>query len=257
MVLLSDGKSIPNMRYFTIAMFVRADSRYKSGTLFSYSVAGQPDLSDDIIVLSFTESQVHMEIKDEVVRADYKLADDHWHYLGVVWNGHTGNVSVYIDREEIKKATNVKIGETITGGGWIVLGQRYLAEEQNKSLLTAFGGTLHQVSLWDVPATADHMWNAAHNCTWPIAGSVRAWSSFLAGIKGQVEKRFMTHCKGICYYSKLKSHLLGICNKPCFYKSLLELKKFQTCWKHTHYDSHLMSALINVPRFVVMCKQPS
>ena len=230
MVLLSDGKSIPNMRYFTIAMFVRADSRYKSGTLFSYSVAGQPDLSDDIIVLSFTESQVHMEIKDEVVRVDYKLADDHWHYLGVVWNGHTGNVSVYIDREEIKKASKVKIGETITGGGWIVLGQRYLAEEQNKSLLTAFGGTLHQVSFWDVPATADHMWNAAHNCTWPIAGSVRAWSSFLAGIKGQVEKRFMTHCKGICYYSKLKSHLLGICNKPCFYK---ELKKFQTCRKQT------------------------
>lgn len=61
MVLLSDGKSIPNMRYFTIAMFVRADSRYKSGTLFSYSVAGQPQ-SDDVIVLSFTESQVHLEI---------------------------------------------------------------------------------------------------------------------------------------------------------------------------------------------------
>jgi len=197
MVLLSDGKSIPNMRYFTIAMFVRANSTYKSGTLFSYSVAGQPD-SDDIIVLSFTESQVHLEIKDEVVRANYKLADDHWHYLGVVWNGLTGNVSVYIDREEIEKVSNVKIGETITGGGWIVLGQRYLAEEQTTSLSTAFRGTLHQVSVWDIPATANHMWNAAQNCTWPIPGNVRSWSSFLPGIKGQVEKRFMTQCKGIC-----------------------------------------------------------
>lgn len=200
MVLLSDGKGIPSMRSFTIAMFVRADSRYNSGTLFTYSVAGQPE-SDDIIVLSFTESQVRLEIKDEVVSADYKLADDHWHYVGVVWDGLSGNTSVYIDRKEMKKASNVKMGDTITGGGWIVLGQRYFAEEKTPAFSTAFVGTMHQVSLWDVPATADHMWNAAHNCTWPIAGSVRAWSSFLPGIKGQVEKRFMTQCKGICFSS--------------------------------------------------------
>ena len=204
MVLLSDGRGIPSMRSFTIAMFVRAGSTYKSGTLFSYSVPGQPE-SDDVIVLSFTESQIHLQIKDEVVRADYKLADDHWHYLGVVWNGLAGNVSVYIDKDEIKKARNIKIADIITGGGWIVLGQRYLAGKLTKSISTAFGGTLHQVSLWDVPATADHMWNAAHNCTWPIAGSVRAWSSFLPGIKGEVAKRFMTQCKGICCGCKLIS----------------------------------------------------
>ena len=185
------------MRHFTIAMFLRADSNYKSGTLFSYSVPGQTE-SDDVIVLSFTESQIHLKIEDEVARADYKLADDYWHYFGVVWNGITGNLSLYLDKDEIKTARYVKIGGTITGGGWIVLGQRYLAEEQTTSLSTAFVGALHQVSLWDVPATADHMWNAAHNCTWPIAGSVRSWSSFLPGIKGQVEKRFMTQCKGIC-----------------------------------------------------------
>ena len=88
-------------------------------------------------------------------------------------------------------------GQTITGGGWIVLGQRYLAEEKTSVPSTAFVGTLHQVNLWDVPATADQMWTAAHNCTWPIAGGVRGWSSFLQGIKGKVEKRFITQCKGI------------------------------------------------------------
>ncbi|KAJ7360011.1 hypothetical protein OS493_019098 [Desmophyllum pertusum] len=194
MVLLKDGNGIPSMRYFTVAQFVRAESSYKSGTLFSYSVAGQPE---ETIVLSFTESKVHLAIKDEIVSADFKLADDLWHYVGVVWNGVTGVAYVYIDGPEIKKATNVQTGNTITGGGWVVLGQRYLAEEKTSVLSTAFVGTLHQSSLWDVPATADHMWNAAHNCTWPIAGSVRAWSSFLPGIKGQVEKRFMTQCKAL------------------------------------------------------------
>ena len=216
------------MRFFTIALFVRADSRYKSGTLFSYSVPGQT-VSDDIIVLSFTEFQLQLQIKDEVVSADYKIADDQWHYFGVVWNGLTGDVSVYIDRDEIKSARNVKLGDTITGGGWIALGQRYLAGRKAPDLSTAFTGTLHQVSLWDVPATPDHMWNAAHNCTWPIAGSVRAWSSFLSGIKGEVEKRFMTQCKGISlhFYFFLfnnivnKTPLSSIVNKkPLKYRNM-------------------------------------
>lgn len=107
MVILSDGDSIPSMRFFTIAMFVRADAAYKSGTLFSYSVLTEPN---DTIILSFTENQVQLMVKGEVVSADFKLADGGWHYLGVVWNGATGEVSVYIDGPEIKRDTNVLQG---------------------------------------------------------------------------------------------------------------------------------------------------
>ena len=202
MVLLSDGKSLPNMGFFTIALYVRADSRFKAGTLFSYSVPGRPE---HIIVLSFTESQVRLAIKDEIVRADFKLADDHWHFLGIVWNGNAGNVTVYIDKAEMKKARNVKTGHIIIGGGWIVLGQRYLAEEKLSDLSRAFVGTLHQVGFWNEAANRDLMWNAAHSCTWPIAGSLRAWNSFLQGIKGQVEKRFKTQCKGMWHLELLQS----------------------------------------------------
>ena len=107
MVILSDGDSIPTMRYFTIALFVRADSTYQSGTLFSYSVPNEPN---DTIILSFTESQVQLAIKDEVVSADFKLADGLWHYVGVVWNGDTGSASVYIDRTGIKRKRNILQG---------------------------------------------------------------------------------------------------------------------------------------------------
>jgi len=193
MILLSDGKGLPNMDSFTIALYLRADSRYNSGTLFSYSVPTQPKHA---IVLSFTESRVQLEIKDSIVSADFKLTDDHWHFLGVVWQAITGTVSVYVDTAEIKKARNVKANDTITGGGWVVLGQRYLAEVKMSTLSTAFVGTMHQVSFWNEPASPLDMWNAAHTCTWSIAGSLRAWSNFLFGVKGHVEKRFMTQCKG-------------------------------------------------------------
>ena len=193
MVVLSNVDDIPEMDSFTVAFFVRADSAYNSGTLFTYSVPGEPK---DVIILSFTESKVQFTIKDEVVSVNFPLADDLWHFVGVVWNGITGYVSVYIDGPEVKKATNVLKGDILAGDGWIVLGQRYLAGGKNPGLSTAFVGTLHQVNLWNVAANPDHMWNAAHNCTWPIAGSVRAWTNFLQGIKGKVEKRFMTQCQG-------------------------------------------------------------
>ena len=109
MVILSDGDSIPNMRFFTIALFVKADSSHQSGTLFSYSV---PSMPNDTIILSFIESKVRLGIKDEVVSADFRLPDDDWHYLGIVWNGATGNVSMYIDRTEVKSKRNVLKGRT-------------------------------------------------------------------------------------------------------------------------------------------------
>lgn len=193
MVLLSDGKGLPNMESFTIAMYLRADSGYNLGTLFSYSVPQQPNHT---IVLSFTESQVQLEIKDSIVTAEMKLLDDHWHFLGVVWQAETGIVSVYVDGTEIKKARNVKTNDTIIGGGWIVLGQRFLAEVKMSTLSTAFAGTMHQVGFWNGPAEPVDIWIAAQNCTWPIAGSLRSWNNFLFGIKGHVEKRFMTQCKG-------------------------------------------------------------
>lgn len=193
MVLLSDGKGLPNMDSFTIAMYLRADSRYNSGTLFSYSVPQQPR---NIIVLSFTESQVQLEIKDSIVSAEIELTDDQWHFLGVVWQAVTGIASVYVDGAEIKTARNVKTNDTIIGGGWIVLGQRFLAEVKMSTLSTAFAGTMHQVGFWNGPADSMDMSIAAQNCTWPIAGSLRSWSNFLFGIKGHVEKRFMSQCKG-------------------------------------------------------------
>ena len=110
MVLLSDGKIIPTMRFFTIALFVRADSEYSSGILFSYSVPGVPQ---DVIILSFTESQVKLTIKTEVVAADFKLPDNRWNYVGVVWDATTGDVSVYINGPEIKRARNILKGEIL------------------------------------------------------------------------------------------------------------------------------------------------
>jgi hypothetical protein len=40
------------------------------------------------------------------------------------------------------------------------------------------------------------MWNAAHKCSWPIAGDVYSWIGFLFGTKGNVMRKFPSSCKG-------------------------------------------------------------
>ena len=65
------------------------------------------------LILSFTESQVKLTIKTEVVAADFKLPDNRWNYVGVVWNGTTGDVSMYINGPEIKRARKILKGEIL------------------------------------------------------------------------------------------------------------------------------------------------
>ena len=195
-VLLDDRVGIPNMESLTVAMFVKADSRFQTGTLFAYSVPGKPQ---DIFILSLAKDHIVVTLKTAVLNAPFNLADDAWHSVGVVWDG-MGNGSVlaiYMDGLVIEKLSNpLPSGEILTGGGWIALGQRLTASGPAAEASDSFVGSLHQVNLWNVPATKDHMWNAAHNCTWPIGGSVKAWINFLLGAKGKIQRSFPTKCKG-------------------------------------------------------------
>ena len=72
-----------------------------------------PGVPQDVIILSFTESQVKLTIKTEVVAADFKLPDNRWNYVGVVWDGTTGDVSVYINGPEKKRARNILKGKIL------------------------------------------------------------------------------------------------------------------------------------------------
>ena len=194
MVLLPDNNRIPSMARFTIAMFLKADSKVKSGTLFGYSVE---DDTKEKIVLYYSASQLHMKVTEKTISADCALADDQWHFVGGVWDGETGVASLYLDGRELKKQYNILKGMLMPGGGWMSLGKFYFAAQKRVDTSSFFSGTLHQVNLWSTAATADHMWLAAQNCSWPIPGSTRGWTDFLFGIKGAVEKKFKSDCKGI------------------------------------------------------------
>lgn len=193
MVLLMDNDRVPSMHRFTIAMFVRADSKFKSGTLFGYSV--EQNIGETIL-LYFSSLQIHLQIKDKTISADSIIADDRWHFVAGVWDGEEGVASLYFDGVQIGTKNNILKGSLMLGGGWISLGKRYLATEEKADASTFYSGTLHQVNVWSTAAQSDHMLLAAQSCTWPIPGSLKGWSDFLFGIKGKVEKKFKSDCKG-------------------------------------------------------------
>ena len=97
---------------------------------------------------------------------------------------------------EIGTEHNILKGSLMLGGGWISLGKRYLAAQKKADPSTSFSGILHQVNVWSTAAQPDHMWLAAQSCAWPIPGSLKGWTDFLFGLKGKVEKKFKSDCKG-------------------------------------------------------------
>lgn len=165
MVLLMDNDRVPSMHRFTIAMFVRADSKFKSGTLFGYSV--EQNIGETIL-LYFSSLQIHLQIKDKTISADSIIADDQWHFVAGVWDGEEGVASLYFDGLQIGTKNNILKGSLMLGGGSISLGKRYLATEKKADASTFFSGTLHQVNVWSTAAQSDHMLLAAQSCTWPI-----------------------------------------------------------------------------------------
>jgi hypothetical protein len=87
------------------------------------------------------------------------------------------------------------LGPPLNGSGLFILGQRYSWDTNNFIKPDSFVGTLHQVNIWRDPANSEHMWNAAHKCSWPYSGDINSWVGFLPGVRGNTKKKFPTSCK--------------------------------------------------------------
>lgn len=90
-------------------------------------------------------------------------------------------------------------GSPLKGGGEVVLGKKYSPHYNTYTNVDSFVGELHQVNFWHIPSPGpDYMWNAAHSCSWPVAGNIYPWIAFMNGSKSDVQKKFPSTCK--CRY---------------------------------------------------------
>ena len=185
---------IPNLGSFTIAFWMKTDSRYKTGTIFSYRQSYKMNESLDI---SVTSTELILSFKTQVVRAKGVLLQDGlWHCIGIVRDRANATVTVFVDGKNVKQQNNMFAGEMLPGGGSVVLGQKYASKSQIFLAADSFVGTIHQLHMWSFSATTKMMWTAAHKCDWPLGGNILAWVNFLQETNGEVTRKFPSGCKG-------------------------------------------------------------
>ena len=191
-VIVADGGNKPNLANITIAFWLNADENYHNGTPFSYYVPGSPE---ERIEIFFTDSKLQVKVKTDSLEASCRIIDGNWHFIGVIWSGDMGILSLYLDGQELSRV-EVPTGASLARGGYMVLGQKYSSKTDRHIIEDSYVGLIHQFHMWLTPGSTSHMWNAAHRCSWPIGGDVMAWIEFIFGLKGNTQKRFPTSCKG-------------------------------------------------------------
>lgn len=189
-VIVADEGKKPNLANITIAFWLNADENYNNGTPFSYYVPCSPQ---ERIEVFFTVSTLQVKVKNDSLDASCRIIDGNWHFIGVIWSGDMGIFSLYLDGQELSRV-QVPTGVSLVRGGYMILGQKYSFETD--IIEDSYAGLMHQFHIWLTPGSTSHMWNAAHRCSWPIGGDVKAWVEFIFGLKGNTQKRFPTSCKG-------------------------------------------------------------
>lgn len=82
-----------------------------------------------------------------------------------------------------------------TGDGTIVIGQEQDNVAGGFSSAESFVGSVGWVNFWDSVLSSQEISNLSTTCE-SYQGSVRAWSDFLAGIRGRVKLKESVFCKG-------------------------------------------------------------
>jgi len=203
-VVVADEGKKPNLANITIAFWLNADENYHNGTPFSYYVPGSPQ---ERIEIFFTDSTLEVKVKNDSLDASCRIIDGNWHFIGVIWSGDMGIFSLYLDGQELS-GVQVPTNVSLVRGGYMILGQKYSFETDRYIIEDSYVGLMHQFHIWLTPGSTSHMWNAAHRCSWPIGGDVKAWVEFIFGLKGNTQKRFPTSCKALELCEKNCSHII-------------------------------------------------
>jgi hypothetical protein len=82
----------------TIALWVKPDYRFNTGTIMTYLV---PDNSSEQIEISFTESLIRALVRSDIIEGSAHILDGKWHFIGITWSNKEGLLMMYVDGQLI------------------------------------------------------------------------------------------------------------------------------------------------------------
>ena len=111
----------------------------------------------------------------------------------MTWRYSDGAWQFYKDGELQSHNTGLSIGQTIQGGGSLVLGQEQDSVGGSFSSYQSFQGSLTNVNVWSHVLSASAIKSMSISCLSGV-GNVYKWSDFIYGVKGKTAVVIPSSC---------------------------------------------------------------
>ncbi len=148
--------------------------------LFSYAVPGDTTTANELVMgggPGFLGGDLGIWIKGTAVDTGIPRStvfDGQEHQISVTWDSATGTVEMYVDGELLFTTTGVETGQTISGGGTLILGQEQDSPGGGFDSNQAFAGTYGDFRVFDDVRTAAEISDNALSDIDPASGGLVA-----------------------------------------------------------------------------------
>ncbi|XP_066584528.1 uncharacterized protein [Prorops nasuta] len=168
---------LPDMKEFTLCMWMKFHNHSNDHPLFSYAVGDQPRSILSWVANTPRSSYYMMNIDGHnLYRLNYPLRLNKWYHSCQSWNGRTGEWQIWVNDERVGRGFNNRlVGHVIKGGGIAISGQEqrqlgggFLEGEESPPGSGGLLGELTMVQLYGAALTAgkahkDHKHHHAHH----------------------------------------------------------------------------------------------
>ncbi|XP_063401402.1 sushi, von Willebrand factor type A, EGF and pentraxin domain-containing protein 1-like [Mytilus trossulus] len=176
------------MSAFSIGFWIRTSDEINQGTPFSYSVGA----FDNALTITNYDGFV-IYVNNKKINTDVKVNDGTWHHVLVTWSTEKGAWKIYKNAFLWDEGYNLAAGETIKGGGKVMIGQ-----EQDKggtlSPTESFVGLLTNLNVWSKQLTQSEIETMIVTCDKNL-GDIIAWSDVQSGLHGDLQPNPSGFCQ--------------------------------------------------------------
>ncbi|XP_071829709.1 adhesion G protein-coupled receptor L2-like isoform X2 [Apostichopus japonicus] len=202
------GKSFPELKSFTIALWVNFSSEMLSRniTLVSYrKTSTQIKFSGGFAFKLVVADQ-------EVLSPTLKITPGSWTHLAITWKAEDGSWATYSEGKIRDSGVDLSPGHSIDSGGELVIGNPPEGEIRSASPLGMmnFVGDMGQVHVWGESYSERQIWHIYNDCTFSDCGNIVEWTDFRSGTRGDVKLIWHSHIFEYCGIDRVTS-----CDKSC------------------------------------------
>ncbi|ELU05207.1 hypothetical protein CAPTEDRAFT_227166 [Capitella teleta] len=182
---------IPDLTELTVEMWIKTSGMKCYGTPLSYVA----NVIDNAFTISDCSGFV-IYINGQITVTNVSINDGGWQHLAFTWSSLAGQWSFYVGGSMEVEGRDLAAGETIPGGGMMVLGQEQHISSGSFNASLSFVGTISMVNVWNRAMNSGEIEQLAQSCnTDSHIGNVVAWPEFIKGVHGDLQVSSSSLCQ--------------------------------------------------------------